>query len=187
MNGAGPFTLCRTKVSHAKFVQQWAPMYAYPLENNYDEHIGKDLSPDRIRALFEWKNGGILSGRKKDSVERNYVKRREELDALDPSTTAAAFLQRFAEGGAIWRIFWLHLWKPNLYPIYDQHVHRAMTWVQDRRPREIPRSDADKVSAYVNIYLRFYSDFSDINQREVDKALWACGKALKALAGAPIR
>lgn len=27
----------------------------------------------------------------------------------------------------------VHLWSPDRFPIYDQHVHRAMVWIQARQ------------------------------------------------------
>ena len=43
------------------------------------------------------------------------------------------FLNR--PGGAIWRIFWLHVQHTQHFPIYDQHVHRAMAFLVEEPAR----------------------------------------------------
>ena len=182
----GPFTLARTIVSHKDFVSSWAPVYEYKLELLYDRNIGKELNPTRIEVLFLWKNGGTIAARKLASVRRNFVDRRGELDDLDEATSAEDFLRHFRNGGAIWRIFWLHLWKPDLYPIFDQHVYRAMTWIRSGVPGEIPVADPKKIRSYLDDYLPFHAEFTGLDQRLVDKALWACGKCMKPLAAAPV-
>ncbi len=182
----GPFTLVRHLVDSVEFVERWAGLYDYGMEDKYDLNIGKPLNPERVLALFEWKNGGRLSRRKEASVRRNYVDRIPEAQLLDRATPPEAFLNRFATGGAIWRIYWLHLWAPNQYPIYDQHVHRAMAWHQAGRGEEIPARDPAKIKSYLTRYLPFYEQFRGLDARRVDKALWSCGKRMKALNGAPI-
>ena len=59
------------------------------------------------------------------------------------------FLRDFLSrpGGAIWRIFWLHCHYPNKFPIYDQHVHRAMACIIGMKSLEIPKKNQDKVKA----------------------------------------
>jgi hypothetical protein len=182
----GPFTLRRHIVSAAEFVERWVPLYDYPLEDLYSDRIGRPLTSDSVLALFEWKNGGRLSRRKQASVEVNYIARLKELESLPGETTAEAFLKRFNHGGAIWRIYYLHLWAPDKYPIYDQHVHRAMEMIETGRSAEIPTGDRAKIAAYLTRYIPFYRAFDGLNPRRVDKALWACGKYMKGLANAPI-
>jgi hypothetical protein len=164
----------------ADFVAFWERQYDYPLEPLYTDNIGQPLTADRVHQLFEWKNGFPLSARKRCSIEKNYIARIQELNALPQNTDAAAFLARFALGGAIWRIFWLHCWQPSCFPIYDQHVHRAMVFIEKQRLEEIPTADADKVQEYIHRYLPFYQRFQNLNRRSVDKSLWFYGKFVKA-------
>lgn len=89
---------------------------------------------------------------------------------------ARGFLNHFGNGGAIWRIFWLHCHRPDEFPIYDQHVHRAMVYVQTGETEEIPNYDPRIIDAYINRYLPFHVQFEAIDRRSVDKALWAFGK-----------
>ena len=182
----GTFTLARHSVEPPEFVRRWEVVYDSKLELIYDRNIGQPLTAERVIALFVWKNGGPLSHQKTASVTRNYIARLPELATLDSRTSAEAFLRRFRTGGAIWRIFWLHLWAPNRFPIYDQHVHRAMAWIQTGRGEELPVTDVAKVHSYLDRYLPFRTLFADLDSRRVDRALWGCGKCMKALATAPI-
>jgi hypothetical protein len=168
------------QASPREFVAFWASRYKYPKESLYTDNVGKRLTPTRIRALFEWKNGSRLSAGKLRSVQRNYVARVSELRKLPASTDAESFLRLFASGGAIWRIFWLHCWEPIRFPIYDQHVHRAMAFIESGERKEIPKNDASKVRAYLDKYLRFHRQFAGLDLRSVDRALWFYGKFIKS-------
>ena len=83
-------------------------------------------------------------------------------------------------GGAIWRIFWLHCNGPDLYPMFDQHVYRAMKKLVTGRSAEIPDANRGKAIAYVDEYLPFHASFLHKNKKELDEALWAYGKYLKS-------
>jgi hypothetical protein len=166
-------------VSIGAFVAYWAPRYQYKNEHLYAENIGRPLTSSRIRDLFEWKNGSRLSLRKERSVEVNYIARVADLKDFPETASAQDFLEEFSSGGAIWRIFWLHCWQPTRFPIYDQHVHRAMTAIQDHRVEEIASSDSGKVESYLHRYLPFYELFKSVDSRQADKALWFYGKLLK--------
>ncbi len=169
------------QASPKEFVAFWASRYKYPQESLYTDNIGRRLTPTRIRTLFEWKNGSRLAAPKLRSIERNYVARLSELMKLPTSTGAESFLRLFASGGAIWRIFWLHCWQPVRFPIYDQHVHRAMAFIDSGKREEIPKNDASKVRAYVDRYLPFHRQFDGLDLRSVDRALWFYGKFIKTI------
>lgn len=161
------------------FVDFWAARYTGYDDAFYDANVGQELTQTRILEWFTWKNGTPLSDLKRRSVLRNFVARRGELDRIGLDETASAFLSRFSEGGAIWRIFWLHCWQPTRFPIYDQHVHRAMRFIEAGVLEEIPAQDAEKIRVYLDDYVPFYAQFEGIGLRLVDKALWAFGKFLK--------
>ena len=162
------------------FVMYWAARYQdYDDDSFYTENVGRELNEQRILAWYEWKNGTPLSESKLRSVIANYVNRRAELDEISSAEKAEHFLARFDAGGAIWRTFWLHLWQPTKFPIYDMHVHRAMRFIQSGAKEEISgKADSVKIRLYVDQYLPFYARFDGINHREVDKALWFYGKFL---------
>ena len=166
----------------AAFVEYWKRYYNYENESLYDTHIDKPLTPNAIHDLFLWKNGGKLSKAKQASVERNYIARLSELETIPEETTAKQFLDRFNKGGAIWRIFFLHCWRPNRFPIYDQHVHRAAAVINTGGPEEITAwSDKRKVEAYLSMYFPWHEEFIPANttRRDCDRALWAFGRLIK--------
>jgi hypothetical protein len=165
-------------VKPEEFVNFWAARYSYSNQAFYDANAGQELTETRILDLFTWKNGTPLSDAKRESVLRNFVARRAELDQVQQNEPAARLLSRFSEGGAIWRIFWLHCWQPARFPIYDQHVHRAMRFIDQGVVEEIPSTNPQKIRVYLNSYLAFHARFDGFNFRLVDKALWAFGKFL---------
>lgn len=168
--------------STAEFVRYWSAQYDWEGDEVlYSSNIGRALTRPSVRQLYEWKNKSRLSAKKLASVERNYIARIAELDRLPRSTSPNQFLGLFSAGGAIWRIFWLHCWQPTRFPIYDQHVHRAMSSIQTGEREEIDRwDDEPKVDAYVTRYLPFHAMFEQQDQRNTDRALWAFGKFLKS-------
>jgi hypothetical protein len=84
-------------------------------------------------------------------------------------------------GGGIWDIFWLHCLAPNIFPIFDQHTYRAMAKIKCITPPEIETTRPRKLAAYFDRYLSFVDDFgSDVNRRDLDKALFAYGRFLKS-------
>ena len=165
-----------TQANEQQFVEFWSLRYEYPEEHRYLNNVGQELTEQRILELYRWKNGTPLSNKKLESVHRNFVQRRGELEQLQPNLTVNDFLAHFADGGAIWRIFWLHCWQPNQFPIYDQHVHRAMAFICNGIREEIPQYSPRKIEAYINRYLPFHARFAGLDGRAVDKALWAFGK-----------
>jgi hypothetical protein len=166
----------------AEFVSFWSPRYQDPREDLYTLNVDHPPTPERVMALFFWKNGGALSARKRRSVEENYIARAEELAKLPRDLPASAFLDRFPAGGAIWRIFWLHCWQPHRFPIFDLHVHRAMRFIQDAVIEELDEvaDDRAKVRLYLDHYLPFHGRFAGLGHRETDRALWTFGKFIKA-------
>lgn len=168
-----------------QFVEFWAPYYNAAQDQPYDAHIRRDraIGPytvEAARALFRWKIGERFYASSLPGVERNFIARHEEAYALPPDIAANAFLEIFPVGGAVWRIFWLHCCYPDRFPIYDQHVHRAMTFINEGNRDELDRhSDKRKAELYVTRYLAFHRTFAGCNQRNADRALWVCGKFLK--------
>jgi hypothetical protein len=162
------------------FLELWSQWYFDPREDLYESNIGRELTPERIRLLFEWKNGGPLSEAKRTSVERNYIDHLNDVVSFGDSTGPEDFLRRFPQGGAIWRIFWLHCWKPERFPIYDQHVYRSMMYIIEGRCDEMPKWDEGIVESYITKHLPFYREqLPELPNRQVDKALWFFGKFLK--------
>lgn len=165
-------------VKTLEFLKFWSGQYNYDNEYLYDDNINKKLTEERIWELFLWKNGRPLSEKKKISIQENYIKEKSEVPKKNDSMLLEDYLNR--PGGAIWRIFWLHCNYPNEFPIYDQHVHRAMASIRCWADIEIPFYNKKKVRCYVNDYLPFWKLFESYDSKMVDEALWAYGRFLKA-------
>lgn len=162
------------------FVKFWSSQYNWIVKPAiYNDNIGLELTEGRIWELFLWKNGGPLSKLKEKTVRQNFVERRAELKGLPKNQKLEALLDRFSQGGAIWRIFWLHCWQHERFPIYDQHVHRAMTFIKTGVCEEIPSTEQRKVNAYCQEYVPFHARFKNADSRSVDKAPWAFGRYVK--------
>ena len=166
------------KAPVSQFVTTWSRGYSYPAETLYTSNIGRPLNRRRLEQLFEWKNGGKLSKGKQESVERNYLTRYAELSRLPAHVAARDLLQQFG-GGPIWRVFFLHCWRPQSFPIYDQHVHRAMEYVETGVPREIATSTQSVLADYTERYIPFWNRIQPGADRDADKALWVFGRLLK--------
>jgi hypothetical protein len=169
-------------VSHVTpkvFVLFWERLYPDLRYNEdfYRANIGQPLTEERIVQWFLWKNGTPLSPKKSVSIRR-YLLPEERIGKDGDDESLTAFLNR--PGGAIWRIFWLHLQHPQNYPIYDQHVHRAMAYLLKFPQPEIPVHNPKKVRGYLDSYRPFFKSFAACENRAVDRALWAFGRFLSS-------
>jgi hypothetical protein len=160
-----------------EFVLFWERLYSGYDEAFYQDNIHQPLTEDRIHKWFIWKNGTPLSIRKIESIRR-YLDDEQRIGNDVDDTQLKAFLNK--PGGAIWRIFWLHLQHPQVFPIYDQHVHRAMAYLLGLPKREIPVHNPSKVRSYVEEYRPFVRRFAECENRMVDRALWTFGRFLSS-------
>jgi hypothetical protein len=166
-----------SEVAPADFVRFWEQLFSGFDEDFYQANVGQPLTEERITEWFEWKNGGRLSASKAQSIRR-YFSPEERIEHDADVGKLTAFLNK--PGGAIWRIFWLHIQHPRHFPIYDQHVHRAMAFMLKWSEFEIPSHDPTKVRTYIEVYRPFFERFNDCNHRQVDRALWSFGRFLKS-------
>jgi hypothetical protein len=178
----------RELVSPLKFVEFWSAQWSAKDRDqdrkNYEPYIGEPLTCASLKALFTWKNQTNLSQNKQKTVER-FIYRLPELRCLSKDTDPKTFLETFAQGGAIWRIFLLHCWSHSCgtrkYPIYDQHVHRAMSYICGGLREEIDGwKDSEKIGVYLGRYIRFFDHFRDEHPQKVDQALMVFGRFIKA-------
>lgn len=166
-----------SQVTPKDFVRFWNQLYSGYDEGFYRENIGQPLTEDRIAKWFDWKNGTPLSAAKTKTIRR-YFSPDEHIGHDPDAATLGEFLNR--PGGAIWRIFWLHLQHPRRFPIYDQHVHRAMAFMLKWPVLEIPDHNPTKIRNYLEDYRPFFDRFDDCDHRQVDQALWSFGRFLKS-------
>lgn len=75
--------------------------------------------------------------------------------------------------------FYLHCLEPSKWPIYDQHTHRAMKYIKNGKISEIGTTSKQKFESYTKEYIPFIKSFGTIDNRKLDKALFAFGQFLK--------
>ena len=168
-------------VDKENFLEFWKSLYKNENEYLYKQNIGRDLSnPQVVMALYKWKNGGNISAKKEASIQKNYIDDHVVYPKHPDKMFLKAQLQK--SGGAIWRIFWMHCHYPEIFPIYDQHVHRAMAFIRGQKKVEIPSSDAQKIEIYIDQFIPFHQSFlgPSIKGKDVDEALFSFGKFLKS-------
>ena len=172
------------EVQCQQFVRRWASTYIDQRAHLYDPNIGKRLTDQRLLQLFKWKNTTEtkIAKKKMKSIKLNFIQPRPRPKA--PASTDRDAIVEFVTkpGGTIFRIFYLHCCDHRVYPIFDQHVYRAMRFIQHREIKEIPTKDRERAIAYVEEYMPFHSSLVSkaVSGRDVDKALWSFGKFLKS-------
>jgi hypothetical protein len=181
MNTAGWPIFGINFVSAADFVGFWSQLYD---DEGYDEMFYQDNigRPPAAKAYewFKWKNGTPLSVRKQQTVHAIL----SDGEPVGPDVKADALRLYLGQaGGVVWRVFWLHLHHPQHFPIYDQHVHRAMACLTNRAKREIPIHGPTRARAYLEEYRPFFDRFAGCDLRQVDRALWSFGKFLTTKCG----
>lgn len=165
-----------------EFINFWSRFYIDPNKAKYAQNINVNFNKDTLFALFEWKNGSKLSDRKKTSFEDKILSKLKIINLLKASSDFKLdeFLGEFREVSVIWKIFLLHIIKPNQYPIFDQHVYRAFYFIKYSKTRELPGNNERKEEIYFNEYLPFFKQIKGNNTiKKVDEALWSFGKFLK--------
>jgi hypothetical protein len=158
--------------SPQEFIAHWSAKYQYATESMYERNIGRPLTDKSRLELFVWKNGSVLSERKRKSLDLNYP-------LSFNGDVEKRYLQPGTGGGAIWNIFYAHCLSPNVWPIFDQHAYRAMGYILKGHIREIPTADREKLTIYRSEFVPFHQSFGFVSDRGVDKALFMFGKFLK--------
>ena len=169
-----------------EFVDFWSSLYsglAGDVEALYVENINKpEFSPYDLMALFQWKNGMRLSALKNTTLQEKILRKLPTVNKLKKHFSLGEFEQDFPNLGTIWKIFLLHCIQPDTYPIFDQHVFRAMCYLQDHQVSEVSGSDRQKYRQYLDLYLPYFNtvvEQSCCSKVKADRALWMFGKALK--------
>lgn len=185
------YTLSINKcLSKKDFIKLWLPLYDDKNQNLYDENIDRGYKDrNAFDSLFAWKNNQLrLSQNKRNALDYFWEELQKIIKNDYPDyieSNPLSVLQKLGhDRGAIWRIFTLHIWKPDLWPIYDQHVHRAMMYIKTNtldKENEIPSSHKKKLLKYIEEYCPFFNSFCsmDFSKSDVDKSLWSFGKFLK--------
>jgi len=165
------------------FIEYWSKLYSYRDEWKYSENIYLAQFTDiNILQLFEWKNGSELSEGKSEGFRRNILGKLQEINLFKSSANLIQeeFLSEFESVTAVWKIFLLHTIKPNKYPIYDQHVHRAYNYIKGIPFEQIKNTipDKEKLNFYFGDYLTFINSIRISDLKKMDEAFFAFGKLL---------
>ena len=167
----------------ATFIDNWAKLYNYPNYERYEELLHLLVwKYDDLLELFTWKNGMQMSGKKRLAFEKHIAAHITTINRLKIQFDSEEFNELFLLLPAIWKIFLLHIINPG-YPIFDQHVYRAMIYIRQQNVLELPYSQDQRMRIYRNEYLSFFCDLKascgDCSEKVIDNALWAFGKFLK--------
>jgi hypothetical protein len=172
------------------FVSSWSKLYNYPMEPLYTQNIHKSfLSHTDIAQLYEWKNGSRLSQKKQAAFDAKIGARLHRINDLKQELHVNQFQKEFADISAIWKIFLIHIIAPDIYPIFDQHVFRAYSYLTTQELKEIPLSNNHKEKIYFQGYLAFFNGIVATSQqprKQVDEALFSFGRFLKTIYGRSI-
>lgn len=165
------------------FIDFWQQFYNYGMEKLYADNINAPtfLEPNII-ALYIWKNGTPLSSLKEKSLQVKVIKKLELINSLriKASWSSDDFHKEFKSVSAVWRIFLMHIIKPNVYPIYDQHVHRAYQYMNGYSTDGINTNIKDqvKLAFYEGQYLPFVKQMNVGDLKKMDEAFFAFGQFL---------
>jgi hypothetical protein len=168
-----------------EFVGYWKNFYDEAYVGKYEEVIGKPVwDHDDIHLLFEWKNnmGTKLSGSKEKFVKK-ITDNLPLVHELRKSFDQDRFNTEFGKQGAVWSITFLHALQPDIFPIYDQHAHRAFKFLTTGKVEAMPPAHRIKL-VYNMEYRPFFQKFSSevtslYTTKEVDEALWSFGRFIK--------
>ena len=180
--------LIKKQTNIVQFIEFWSVFYLYneDKESVYIDNINKRIfNGEILLSLYEWKNGSMLSQKKRKSFEKKLLAKIEIINALKGKFNLDKFKKEFNNVSLIWKIFLLHIINPVVYPIFDQHVFRAMKYIKFSKIEEIPFDEKEKEKFYFNEYINFFDKIKlglpqDFNNKKIDEALWSFGKFLKS-------
>lgn len=172
----------------SSFVNYWDGIYNYSSKSDaYQTFVierGSSFifNDKNVRKLFEWKNNtdDKLSVKKAKSVEA-ISGNLPTLNELAENWDNSIFNTAFGKISTVWQTFLMHIIQPDKFPIFDQHVYRAYTYLQTGQAEELKGTIKHQLSLYAN-YNSFFEAIrneSGCNPRQLDRALWAFGKFIK--------
>ena len=162
------------------FISFWSKLYAYDNAVLYDKIHHKVLSEKDIKDLYQWKNGMKLSQAKEKSLNTKIIKKIDIINSLRATTEIDLdyFLKEFKEVSVVWKVFLLHIISPSMYPIYDQHIHRAYRFMNNEASDGIKASmnEATKLKFYFEEYYPFVKQSKIKDLKKMDEAFFAFGQ-----------
>lgn len=177
--------LSKQSVDTVDFINFWSDYYSDKYDDKYSKNIDKEyFNRENLISLYEWKNGSVLAELKKIALQKKILLKIKIINSLKNQFNLELFKKEFKDVSVIWKIFLLHIIKPSTYPIFDQHVFRAMMYIKFSKIEEIPSKDSEKEKIYFEEYVDFFNGIksklpSNLNKK-IDESLWAFGKFLKS-------
>jgi hypothetical protein len=168
----------------AVFITSWSKLYSLSNEAIYSKSIVKEsFTKTDIQNLYIWKNGMRLSKLKQKSLD---TKIKEKLSIINAFKTndeinIESFRKEFKNlSAAVWKIFLLHIIKPNKYPIYDQHIHRTFLFIHNEDWSNIKNTMSNKAKEqfYFERYVPFIESKNIKDLKKLDEAFFAFGQFL---------
>lgn len=184
-----PVKLYVKSCSLEEFVSFWAKLYnegRYP-DSIYENNLRKDglLQENNIIPLLEWKNGRPLPNTKKkialkikQNLEKFNLFRSLKEVGKEDFERFWDFISGIVKTGLVWRVYLLHIARPDDYPIVDQHVLRAYHFLTHCEITE-PKQTLETYNSYREFFFKIANESSK-EFREVDKALMSFGQYLKS-------
>ena len=162
------------------FISFWSKLYAYDNAVLYDKIHHKVLSEKDIKDLYQWKNGMKLSQAKEKSLNTKIIKKIDIINSLRATTEFDLdyFLEEFKEVSVVWKVFLLHIINSSIYPIYDQHIHRAYRFINNQSSDGISASmnEGTKLKFYIEEYYPFVKGSKIKDLKKMDEAFFAFGQ-----------
>ena len=163
-----------------EFISFWSKLYVYDNAVLYERIHTTTLSEDDLKDLYKWKNGMKLSKAKEKSLNAKIISKIEIVNNLRAASNfdLEYFLKEFKQVSVVWKVFLLHILKPNRFPIYDQHVHRAYRFINNQSSNGIKASmnESVKLKFYFEEYYPFVRESKITDLKKMDEAFFAFGQ-----------
>lgn len=172
------------------FMEYWSSFYAYEFEPNYLKNISdpfKDL--ESFHQIFVWKNGMKLSKVKYTSIKKLY-KQSKGFKKNNKKFSEIAFEEKFSmhKNPGIWMMFLMHLFQPNKYPLFDQHVYRAYIFLTEGVVKEIPKNNKMKYIFFKQVYIPWFKSLKSstrLSGKTLDESLFTLGQYISKIKNQP--
>ena len=175
-----PIITNRQSGSLQEFISFWSKLYVYDNAVLYERIHNTTLSEDDLKDLYKWKNGMKLSKAKEKSLNAKIISKIEIVNNLRAASNfdLEYFLKEFKQVSVVWKVFLLHILKPNRFPIYDQHVHRAYRFINNQSSNDIRTSmnESVKLKFYFEEYYPFVRQSKITDLKKMDEAFFAFGQ-----------
>ena len=163
-----------------EFISFWSKLYVYDNAVLYERIHNTTLSDNDLKDLYKWKNGMKLSQAKEKSLNTKIISKIEIVNNLRAASNLDLeyFLKEFKQVSVVWKVFLLHILKPNRFPIYDQHVHRAYRFINNQSSNGIKASmnESVKLKFYFEEYYPFVRQSKITDLKKMDEAFFAFGQ-----------